>query len=301
MEKLAKILFIALLLTFLPLKHWGQTPYRQYADNGILLNFHEIDDVYFRACLLYNLSQDSRFILMANDEPGQFSISSDEGSGITNLYEAFDVFYNDTYNSFGMLDKRDVSSRFPQWKSCVASAHFQSIMMDITLRNSRPNDNPFCTSDVITFDAATSSQTADDLEGTTLQDGCISSSPNPSWYHMRIQTGGQFVIHMEGHDPSNGTTRDIDFCIWGPFDDPTSPCVAQLTTNKIIDCSYSASYTEDIYLGYQLSEHDHGGSSLADGTITYHVPEVGEYYILMICKLTVLSPTMYLKLASITF
>ena len=291
MEKLAKILFIALLLTFLPLKQWGQTPYRQYADNGILLDFHDIDDVYFRACLLYNLSQDSRFILMANDEPGQFSISSDEGSGITNLYEAFDAFYNDTYNSFGMLDKRDVSSRFPQWKSCVASAHFQSIMMDITLRNSRPNDNnhcidsdPFCTSDVITFDAATSSQTADDLEGTTLQDGCISSSPNPSWYHMRIQTGGQFVIHMEGHDPSNGTTRDIDFCIWGPFDDPTSPCVAQLTTNKIIDCSYSASYTEDIYLGYQLSEHDHDGSSLADGTITYHVPEVGEYYILMICN-----------------
>ena len=291
MQKLVKILSIALLLTFLPLKHWGQTPYRQYADNGILLDFHEIEDVYFRAFLLYNLSQDDRFILMANEEPGQFSISSDESSGITNLYEAFDVFYNDTYYSFGMLDKRDVSSRFPQWKSCVASAHFQSTMMDITLRNSRPNDNnhcvdsdPFCTSDVITFDAATSSQTADDLEGTTLQDGCLSSSPNPSWYHMRIRTGGQFVIHMEGRDPSNGTTRDIDFCIWGPFDDPTSPCVAQLTTNKIIDCSFSASYTEDIYLGYQLSEHDHDGSSLADGTITYHVPEVGEYYILMICN-----------------
>ena len=38
MQKLAKILFIALLLTFLPLKQWGQTPYRQYADNGILLD-----------------------------------------------------------------------------------------------------------------------------------------------------------------------------------------------------------------------------------------------------------------------
>ncbi len=289
MKKFTKILLFTLLMATMPIREWAQTPYRQYAHDGILLNFHEIDDVYFRAFLLFNLSQDDRFILMANDEPGQFSISTDEGNDI-NLHETFDSFYNDTYNTFGTLDKREIASGFPQWKSCVASAHFQSIMMDITLRSSRPNNNhcidsdPFCTSDVITFDAATSSQTADDLEGTTLQDGCISSSPNPSWYHMRIQTAGPFVIHMEGHDPSSGTTRDIDFCIWGPFTDPTSPCVAQLTTDKIIDCSYSASYTEDIYLGYQLSDHDHGGSSLADGTITYHVPEVGEYYILMICN-----------------
>ena len=48
----------------------------------------------------------------------------------------------------------------------------------------------------------------------------------------------------------------------------------------IIDCSYSASYSENIYLGYQSGQHDHGYSD--HGTIHYHVPEVGEYYILMI-------------------
>ena len=291
MKKFTKVLFVALVLTFLPLKQWAQTPYRQYSNDGILLNAFEIDNLDFRVFLFYSLSQDERFEILVNEEPGQFSITSSDEEGVVNLSEAFETFYRKTYADFNLLTKVDIYNQITHWKSCIPSTCFASMMLDITLRNSRPNDNnhcvdsdPFCTSDIITFDAATSSQTADDLEGTTLQDGCISSSPNPSWYHMRIQTAGPFVIHMEGHDPSSGATRDIDFCIWGPFTDPTSPCVAQLTTDKIIDCSYSASYTEDIYLGYQLSEHDHGGSSLADGTITYHVPEVGEYYILMICN-----------------
>ena len=281
----------ALLLAVMPLKNWAQTPYRQYSNDGILLNAFEIDNLDFRVYLFYSLAQDEQFEILVNEEPGQFSITSGDDEGIVNLSEAFEAFYRKTNADFSLLTKVDIYNQMSHWKNCIPSTCFASMMMDITLRNSRPNDNnhcvdsdPFCTSDVITFDAATSSQTADDLEGTTLQDGCISSSPNPSWYHMRIQTAGPFVIHMEGHDPSSGTTRDIDFCIWGPFTDPTAPCVAQLTTDKIIDCSYSASYTEDIYLGYQISEHDHGGSSLADGSITYHVPEVGEYYILMICN-----------------
>ena len=291
MKKFTKVLFVALVLAFLPLKQWAQTPYRQYSNDGILLNAFEIDNLDFRVFLFYSLNQDERFEILVNEEPGQFSITSSDEESIVNLSEAFETFYRKTYADFNLLTKVDIYNQITNWKSCIPSTCFASMMLDITLRNSRPNDNnhcvdsdPFCTSDVITFDAATSSQTADDLEGTTLQDGCISSSPNPSWYHMRIQTAGPFVIHMEGHDPTSGTTRDIDFCIWGPFTDPTSPCVAQLTTDKIIDCSYSASYTENIYLGYQIGEHDHGGSSLADGTITYHVPEVGEYYILMICN-----------------
>ena len=291
MKKFTKVLFAALVLAFLPLKQWAQTPYRQYSNDGILLNAFEIDNLDFRVFLFYSLSQDEQFEIIVNEEPGQFSITSSDEEDIVNLSEAFETFYRKTYADFNLLTKVDIYNQITHWKSCIPSTCFASMMLDITLRNSRPNDNnhcvdsdPFCTSDVITFDAATSSQTADELEGTTLQDGCISSSPNPSWYHMRIQIAGPFVIHMEGHDPTSGTTRDIDFCIWGPFTDPTSPCVAQLTTDKIIDCSYSPSYTENIYLGYQLSQHDHGGSSLADGTITYHVPEVGEYYILMICN-----------------
>ena len=289
MNRLIKAAIVLLLLAIMPLKQWAQTPYRQYADDGILLNFHEIENVDFRVFLLYNLMLDNRFVLTVNEEPGLFSISSSEELNIANLHNAFEAFYNNTYTDFGLLSKTDISILIPGWKDCIPPIHFASIITDIVLRDGRPNNNhcvdsdPFCTSDVITFAAATSSQTADQLEGTTIQDGCIGSSYSPAWYHMRIQTGGQFIIHAEGHDPNNGTNRDIDFCIWGPYTDPTSPCVAQLTTNKIIDCSFSAAYFEDIFLGYQSNEHYHGSSGTTNhGTVNYHMPVTGEYYILMI-------------------
>ena len=256
MNKITKITLVAMLLLLaLPMRHFAQTPYRQYADDGVLLDFSKIDDVYFRTCLLYNLNQDDRFILTEGEEWGQFSINSNDNS-VTNFFDAFEAFYNNTYADFNLLSKLDIDNQMTNWKNCIPDTQFLSMMMDVFMHNNRPNNNhcvdsdPFCTSDVITFDAASTSQTADQLEGTTLQDGCIGSSYNPSWYHMRIQTGGQFIIHVEGHDPNNSSTnRDVDFCMWGPYTDPTSPCVAQLTTNKIVDCSFSAAYFEDIFLG----------------------------------------------------
>ena len=285
MKRFAQIALFTLMLISMPLKQWAQQPYRQYAEDGILLNLNEIDNFYFRVYLLYNLNEDNRFDLIANVEPGQFSVTWGEGVISSNLYDAFETYYNDAYTDFSFLSKTDLDELMPHWKNCIPSTYFASMMTDIALRSGRPVNNhcvdsdPFCTSDVISFDAATTSQTADQLEGATFDDGCIGSSYNPSWYHMRIQTGGQFIIHMEGHDPSNGTTRDIDFCIWGPFTNPTSPCVAQLTSDKIIDCCYSASYSEDIYLGYAEGNHVH---NTGHGTVNYHLPEVGEYYILMI-------------------
>ena len=286
MNKLTKITFLTLLLLLaLPLRQFGQTPYRQYADDGVVLDFFQIDDFYFRVCLLYNLNHDDRFILTQSEEWGEFSVNANDERINTGFYDTFEAFYNNTYTDFGFLSKTDIDDRMPHWKDNIPDTQFLSIMMDIVMRSNRPVNNhcvdsdPFCTSDVITFAAATTSQTADQLEGTTLQDGCIGSSYNPSWFHMRIQTGGQFIIHAEGHDPNNGTNRDIDFCIWGPYTNPTTPCVAQLTTDKIIDCCYSASYSEDIYLGYQPANHVHNTSH---GTVYYHLPEVGEYYILMI-------------------
>ena len=231
------------------MKQWAQTPYRQYANDGILLNFHEIDNVDFRVFLLYSLSQDHQFELIAEDEPGLFTVSSNSDRDDTSFFEDFESYCQNVYADFGMLSKMDIYELLPDWKSHVVPNHFASIMMDIALRNTRvDNDHcvdsdPFCTSDEIQFQAATTSQTADQLESGTFDDGCIGSSYNPSWYHMRINDPGQFIIHMEGVDPNNSSThRDIDFCMWGPFTDPTAPCVSQLTTDKIIDCCYSSYY-----------------------------------------------------------
>ena len=251
-----------------------------------MLNFFEIGNPDLRLYLLYNLGLDDRFSLVAEDEYGLFVVNPSEDPFDGNFFEAFESFYNNTAANFRLYDKIALDRLVFQWKELVPPMFFTSITMDLALNRAMNENNhcvdsdPFCTSDVITFNAANTSQTADQLEAPgVFDDGCIGSSYNPSWYHMRINTGGQFIIHMEGHDPWTNVERDIDFCMWGPFEHPTDPCVAQLTTDKIIDCNYSASYSEDIFLGYSEGQHVHNQSH---GTITEHTPETGEYYILMI-------------------
>ena len=141
MKKFTKVLFVALVLTFLPLKQWAQTPYRQYSNDGILLNAFEIDNLDFRVFLFYSLSQDERFEILVNEEPGQFSITSSDEEGVVNLSEAFETFYRKTYADFNLLTKVDIYNQITHWKSCIPSTCFASMMLDITLRNSRPNDN----------------------------------------------------------------------------------------------------------------------------------------------------------------
>ncbi|MBQ8959006.1 MAG: T9SS type A sorting domain-containing protein [Bacteroidales bacterium] len=276
---------IILLAIIIPIKQWAQSPYWPYADNGISLNFFNIDNHDFRLFLLYQLSQDSRFTAIPEEENGMFVVVPSTDEAEDDFLDEFEELYNRSFALFSLLSKNDIFDLVPVWKAGVSPVAFTSITMDLALsRATRENNHcvdsdPFCTSDVITFDAATSEQTADQLEGETLNDGCIGSSYSPAWYHMRINTPGQFIIHMEGHDPNYNDNRDIDFCMWGPYEDPVSPCVAQLTVSKIIDCNYSSSYSEDIYLGYPESEHIHDAGH---GTIYEHTPEVGEYYILMI-------------------
>ena len=287
MNRFIKVAIAVLLLTVMPLKLWAQTPYRQYADEGILLNFFEIGNPDFRLFLLYNLVQDDRFVITPDEQFGLFTLTPSSDGQEENFLEAFEAFYSDAFANFRVIDKVFLQDLVTQWKSAVPPTHFASITMDLalgrapTINNHCVDSDPFCTSDLIQFQAATTSQTADDLEGTYFDDGCIGSSFNPSWYHMRINTPGQFIIHMEGRDPDTGEERDIDFCMWGPFDDPTAPCVSQLTTDKIIDCNYSAHFSEDIYLGFRENEHEHQADH---GTVNYHIPETGEYYIAMICN-----------------
>ena len=287
MNRIIKAAIVVLMLTMAPLKQWAQTPYRQYADEGIMLNFFEIDNHDFRLFLLYNLDQDDRFIVTPDEQNGMFILTPSSDGQEDGFLETFEDFYNNAYADFRVIDKVFLQDLVTQWKSHVPPTHFASITMDlalsraITINNHCVDSDPFCTSDLIQFQAATTSQTADELEGADFDDGCIGSSYNPSWYHMRINTPGQFIIHMEGRDPNTSDERDIDFCMWGPFDDPTAPCVSQLTTSKIIDCNYSAHYSEDIYLGFREEEHHHQASH---GTINYHMPETGEYYIAMICN-----------------
>ncbi len=289
-KKVLPILFILLLSVVGMTKVMAQTPYRQYADNGILLDFHEIDNVDFRVFLLYNLNQDDRFVLTAEEDNGVFYIGSSDESLDESFFDTFEDIYNLSYTDFQILSKLEITDLYPVWKSGVDPRFFTSMMMDITLRNTREGENetclnadPFCTSDFYEFESATTSQTADQLEGHSIEDGCIGLSYNPSWYYLRIADSGPLTIHMEGHDPDNPSTqRDIDFCLWGPFTEEqmnTGYACSHLTSNMIIDCNYSSSYLENAYMGYPEGEHVH---NTGHGTVNYHVPQTGEYYLLMI-------------------
>lgn len=286
MNKLFKTLLLLLVLIAMPMKHWAQTPYRQYSDEGVVLNFHSINNVYFRSFLLYSISNDDRFALIPEETYGQFIITSKDDDN--HFMDEFESFYADVETDFSMLSKIDVTNLMGVWKSSVEATDYLSIMMDVNTSNMRADNDhcltsmPFCTSEVIEFEAAYQGGASGEPGP---EYGCLSSQPYPSWYHMRIHTAGQFIIHMEAHD-NYGQGHDIDYCIWGPFSDPYEPCVNDLTCDKLVDCSYSTASVEDVYLGYNINQHHH--TNLSDGTCVEnnnnpaHVPEVGEYYILVI-------------------
>ena len=263
----------------------AQMPYEQYSNDGILLDFSKIENLDFRVYFMYNLQQDRQFSFVQDEDYGMYIITPADNDG-TNFSDAFDAYYNEKLTDFSFISKTEIDEHLAEWKSGIASTDMTSIMMDWFLRQSRVDNDqcatslPFCTSETITFEAANTSSTAHEPG---MDDGCIGSSYNPSFYHMRIRVGGQFVIHMEGVDPHNPSIeRDIDFCMWGPYTEEEvmshSAC-SNLSSGKIIDCCYSAYYSEDCYLGYTDGEHHHNTSH---GDINYHVPEVAEYYILMI-------------------
>ncbi len=228
-------------------------------------------EFYERFFTVYNLYQDTAFEISEGKTYGLFKINSSED---------INKYLRQLHNEFGELDKYDYTEYVAIGKEKLPSNIVTSMLFDIFMENSKAttlNDHcvdsePFCTSEIITFNAP-----ANNANENIPDIGCLGSKPCPAWFHMRINTPGQFIIHMEGLDPNNGAQRDIDFCLWGPFNDPTSPCVAQLTSDKIIDCCYSASYSENAYLGYESGNHGH-----SHGNINYHLPQTGEYYILLI-------------------
>lgn len=91
--------------------------------------------------------------------------------------------------------------------------------------------------------------------------GCLGTQPNPAWYYFQISSPGNIEIHMKGSN-----NNDIDFCCWGPFTSPTSPCLQGLTagsptpshwapgpspnypTLNMVDCSYNSSFEEWCYI-----------------------------------------------------
>ncbi len=95
--------------------------------------------------------------------------------------------------------------------------------------------DPICTQDGVSYPASTN---------TTAEAGndydCLGSVPNPAWYYFEIATNGNIDMEL------NGNGQDIDFIIWGPFNDLATAqgnC-GSLTAGQVVDCSYSGTTVE---------------------------------------------------------
>ena len=78
--------------------------------------------------------------------------------------------------------------------------------------------------------------------------GCLGTRPNPTWFYLPISRAGNINLMIQQSTDINfmntAGSLDVDYICYGPFTNPTTPCNGQLTTDKIVSCSYSASANE---------------------------------------------------------
>lgn len=91
---------------------------------------------------------------------------------------------------------------------------------------------------------------------------CLNTTPNPTWFYMPISSPGTISLTIE--QSSNiyfGVGMlDVDYVVYGPFTNPTTPCLSSINNNNVVSCSYSTSAIE---------------------TATITNAQVGQYYLLM--------------------
>jgi hypothetical protein len=69
--------------------------------------------------------------------------------------------------------------------------------------------------------------------------GCLKTQPNPAWFFLQMQDSGSITFTM-----TSSPARDIDYIVWGPFNNPAAACGTSLISSKIVSCSYSTASTE---------------------------------------------------------
>lgn len=102
------------------------------------------------------------------------------------------------------------------------------------------NPDPICSGTPINFTANTGAPSAEQTNPGNDY-GCLATTPNPSWYYLEIDNGGNLII-----DVSAGS--DVDFAIWGPYPNLTAGVANCDNHGTPQDCSYSTSEVEQVNL-----------------------------------------------------
>ena len=200
-------------------------------------NIADIANFDGRVYFLHKLYNDNRFSVINAEQNGVFVVNA---NGINDLEASFADFIEQNANEFAQMNKYAAADYANEYKGTLPAGFVNNMMMDMYIQ-SRENNTcggalPFCTDNgMYEFPAgvnAGSGEPGPDYD-------CLYTTPNPAWYYMRIGDPGAIDIYMY-----STPAVDIDFCCWGPFDDPETPCPNGLTEDKVVSCSYSPQPTE---------------------------------------------------------
>ena len=209
--------------------------FNMVSETSLMFNIGDIANYDERVYFLYKLMNDSRFSVINGEQVGMFVVNGNE-----NLNANFMDFIAQNISEFTNMDKYQAADMANAYKGEMPASMVNAMMTDLYIQ-SRENNmcefaDPFCTDNgMYEFPAgvnAGSGEAGPDYD-------CLYTQPNPAWYYMRIGDPGSMDIHMY-----STPEVDIDFCCWGPFEDPTTPCPNGLTEDKVVSCSYSTSWTE---------------------------------------------------------
>ena len=226
--------------------------------NAIEFDITKISLFEQRMHLVYLLNNDDRFDVSTSDRDGIFVIKRNKNSYNFNVEDAFSDFYNEETAAFNSMTKDEIGDLYFEWKLALPNIFVASMMMDLYVKDRQnnlcANADPFCT-DVGIYEFPAGVNAGAGESGPNYN--CLSTRPNPAWYYMKMANPGGMTIYMYS-TPS----QDIDFCCWGPFEDPITPCPNGLTAAKVVSCSYAPAHTENC--------------------IIPSTAQTGEYYILVI-------------------
>jgi gliding motility-associated-like protein len=168
---------------------------------------------------------------------------------------------SDTTGCITIVFESDSSVQDPGWEaviSCVTTAGGETLPDGVEPPENAVCDgsDPFCASDGdLEFPNVSDADCVDDAPSVVTDNSCLYSAPNPSWYFIQVQDAGDMIFQITQTTGTGGTGNqlDVDYVVWGPFADTDEVCTAfedgdcngdHDCTGSIIDCSYSASYTE---------------------------------------------------------
>ena len=256
MKNCTRTILVAMLLLMMPVRHFAQN--LTATQPTVEFNITDIANFDERVFFLYNLMNDNRFDVITSERDGVFIVSADEAFEGLDLQANFADFREQNATAFARMNKEQAAEAACEYKAALPIDFTLSLMMDVYIRsrqnNTCANADPFCTDNgMYQFPAGVNAGSGE--SGPNYN--CLYTTPNPAWYYMRILNPGNIDIYMYS-TPS----VDIDFCCWGPFDDPITPCPNGLTADKVVSCSYSTAATEHCLIPASA--------------------QTGEYYILVI-------------------